>query len=251
MLRRLLQIEATPGAGQDRRFIVDPQGGRLVLDASGGPGGDGGDGGDAGQGTNQAYGGAGGAGGRGDDGMSGTGTSSAGVVETIIVSALIGALISTLTPQGSALMPRGDRQAGADEPPVSMRIEPVPAAPTGSPVQPTMPLRQLAEVEAEQAFERYQAAGKTNGPRATVIALLCEAAGKGHRGARYKLAQLHRPWNNDWYRFEPDNRLAYLWYTLAGETGTRESATAEITSAELREAKRLVREWQPGQCPSP
>ena len=54
----------------------------------------------------------------------------------------------------------------------------------------------------------------------------------------------------------PDDRSSYMWYALAAENGDkvarkmREHLEAEMTEKEIQQAKEMVRNWKPGDCPS-
>jgi hypothetical protein len=55
---------------------------------------------------------------------------------------------------------------------------------------------------------------------------------------------------------KPDNRVAYMWYTLADSNGDstsnaqREYIIADMTPDEIVQAEQMVRDWKPGDCPS-
>ena len=64
----------------------------------------------------------------------------------------------------------------------------------------------------------------------------------------------------EWLRtggIQSDNRVAYMWFTLAVEGGDTEakrhrySVAPEMTSVEIAEAEQMARDWKPGQCPAP
>jgi len=54
----------------------------------------------------------------------------------------------------------------------------------------------------------------------------------------------------------PDNRMAYMWYTLADRNGHtealsyRNALTTFMSPEEVAQAEQMVRDWQPGDCPS-
>lgn len=95
---------------------------------------------------------------------------------------------------------------------------------------------------------------------------LCAAANKGYRNAQVELGHRHdrKYWINNgearWLREEmgiqPDNCIAYMWYSLADSRGDlnaedfRRSLTAKMTSEEITEAEQSARDWRPGDCPS-
>lgn len=91
---------------------------------------------------------------------------------------------------------------------------------------------------------------------AEALTWLCIAADLGNRDARYRLGQLYRPWSQGKYELKPNNRLAYMWYTLAASPGeravnSRDVLLAEMTPEEVEDAMQMVHNWKPGQCPGP
>jgi len=54
----------------------------------------------------------------------------------------------------------------------------------------------------------------------------------------------------------PDNRIAYMWYTLSDSNGNSDAlrirgyTVRNMTPDEIAEAEQLVRDWKPGDCPS-
>ena len=99
-----------------------------------------------------------------------------------------------------------------------------------------------------------------DGPR-RALALLCSAANEGYRPAQAKLGDAHRSWpfnraprDDEWARpagIQPDTRVAYMWYALAGDVGTTRYWEVSVRDEVIREAKALVAAWRPGQCPRP
>ena len=59
------------------------------------------------------------------------------------------------------------------------------------------------------------------------------------------------------FGLQADARVAYMWYTLASQNGIadatsfRGAASAQMNHEEIRQAEQMVRDWKPGQCPSP
>jgi hypothetical protein len=94
---------------------------------------------------------------------------------------------------------------------------------------------------------------------------LCKAADQGYESARIEVAYWHRQSNWElatsgriaWLHkahVRPDDRVAYLWYTLAANgderrLGIRDDLFTEILSGnEIKEAQDMVHNWKPGQC---
>lgn len=54
----------------------------------------------------------------------------------------------------------------------------------------------------------------------------------------------------------PDNRIAYMWYTLSDSNGNsvalriRGYTVRDMSPGEIAEAEQMVRDWKPGDCPS-
>ena len=109
----------------------------------------------------------------------------------------------------------------------------------------------LTEIEVEGAYQYYQIAILEEGLSPDAIQSLCQAANAGHAKAMEKLAHLHRPWGDNEHVLQENDRVAYMWYTLAGVFDSRRTVAEEMTSEEIAEAKQMARDWKPGQCPSP
>ena len=94
---------------------------------------------------------------------------------------------------------------------------------------------------------------------------LCKAADQGHESARIEVAYWHRQSNWElatsgriaWLHrahVHPDDRVAYLWYTLAANgnekrLGIRDDLFTEtLSSGEIKEAQDMVNNWKPGEC---
>ena len=97
---------------------------------------------------------------------------------------------------------------------------------------------------------------------------LCKAADLGYENAQIEVAYWHR--ESNWKFAQPDriewlhkaniradDRIAYLWYTLASNGDDkrlriRNNLFSEtLSKKEIAEAKDMVRNWKPGQCPTP
>ena len=94
---------------------------------------------------------------------------------------------------------------------------------------------------------------------------LCKAADKGHENTRIEVAYWHRKSNwglaessrITWLRNAPvhaDDRIAYLWYTLAANGNEKRLRIRNdlfmetLSRKEVTEANIMVRSWKPGQC---
>lgn len=145
--------------------------------------------------------------------------------------------------------------------------------------QETGPLLKLAKSgDAGSAYEIYEITVLMPGHASDSRNWLCKAANEGYVEAQMELGYRHQSvvWKTsvDKIRmqnlreagFNPDDRIAYMWYTLAaasaetnGLAGDRTAAilefrryvTKDMADKEIAESKRLVREWKPGQCPGP
>jgi hypothetical protein len=135
-------------------------------------------------------------------------------------------------------------------------------------------LRRLAKegghVVAYEQYLKYRNASESSEFSAAWI-WLCLAANAGYSKAQAEVGFWHRSnsWDNwrDWNEkglnrlqklgFQPDNRIAYMWYTLAVATGgestrqARDYYVAELlTEVEISQAEQMARDWKPGDCPS-
>lgn len=97
---------------------------------------------------------------------------------------------------------------------------------------------------------------------------LCTAAGMNHPAAQSEVGYWHRTdvWENlmdgrdvslRTADFRPDNRLAYMWYTLAAENGDSDAVrhreyviSADMTPLQIMEAEQMAQDWKPGDCPN-
>lgn len=97
---------------------------------------------------------------------------------------------------------------------------------------------------------------------------LCMAAAMNHPAAQSEVGYWHRTdvWENlmdgravslRTADFKPDNRLAYMWYTLAAENGDSDAVrhreyviSADMTPRQIMEAEQMARNWKPGDCPN-
>jgi len=97
---------------------------------------------------------------------------------------------------------------------------------------------------------------------------LCKAADMGYENAQLEVAYWHRenswkiakPHRREWIReagIQADDRIAYLWYTLAAKGDDKRLQIRDylfsetLYEKEIAEAKDMVRNWKPGQCLTP
>jgi hypothetical protein len=104
--------------------------------------------------------------------------------------------------------------------------------------------------EAEEQLQLYYNAVKQD----PVVAhrWLCESADQGHPEARYRLAILYE---NGSEGIRKDSVMAYVWYTLAGESGeywggrnALRLMKDNLSTEAIKQAEDMVRKRQPGQC---
>lgn len=88
--------------------------------------------------------------------------------------------------------------------------------------------------------------------RAAAHRWLCKSADAGHPDARYRLALLYE---NGMEGVNKNNVRAYLWYTLAAESGSYWGGrhairlrNEHLTAQALIEAEDAVQKWRPGHC---
>ena len=137
------------------------------------------------------------------------------------------------------------------------------------------PLRKIAEQDIARAqWTMYFLLQEDPKRVAEAVGWLCRAAARNHKYAQVRLGYVNREtvWR-DWLDrpsttygialawlhskgFMPDNRVAYMWYTLAEANGEQyaryalDSLTTHMTSEEILQAEQMVRDWKPGDCPS-
>ena len=123
-----------------------------------------------------------------------------------------------------------------------------------------------ADGDSATAYEIHQAA--MNRPENGAIAWkwLCISAERGNVRARQEAAWWHT--SNLWERYGdeglkwarvaglgPDNRVAYMWYTVAASDGDKQAlgfrdlVVEGMTDDQVIEAEQMVQNWRPGQCP--
>ena len=125
-----------------------------------------------------------------------------------------------------------------------------------------------ANGDSATAYQIHQAA--MNRPENGAIAWkwLCRAAELGNVRARREAAWWHTSnlWEghpDEWLKWArvaglgPDNRVAYMWYTVAASDGDKQAlgyrsfVVQDMTDDQVVEAEQMVQEWKPGQCPAP
>jgi len=83
---------------------------------------------------------------------------------------------------------------------------------------------------------------------------LCKSADLGNQEARSIMAKIYQYGGYTWIKkgvVQQDYKLSYLWHALSGlydQEDLQFFADRLLNSAELSEAKNLLREWTPGQC---
>jgi len=83
---------------------------------------------------------------------------------------------------------------------------------------------------------------------------LCKSADLGNQEARSIMAKIYQYGGYTWIKkgvVQQDYKLSYLWHALSGlydQEDLQFFADRHLNSAELSEAKNLLREWTPGQC---
>ena len=120
-------------------------------------------------------------------------------------------------------------------------------------------------VAANELYERYFWRTQTH---TEAWKWLCVEANKGNgkaqeqAGRRYYRSETEPPSPGEPQRapeetgIRPDNRVAYMWYTLAFMFGNsdalqmRGTLAEDMTPAEIEQAEQMVRDWKPGDCPS-
>jgi TPR repeat protein len=123
------------------------------------------------------------------------------------------------------------------------------------------------------AYEQYLNFRNTGEPSEFSAAWnwLCSAANAGYSKAQAEVGFRHRSsswdawrgWNENGLELlrkvgvRPDDRIAYMWYTLAVSTGDRSTRNARdyyvaklLTNVEISQAEQMARDWKPGDCPS-
>jgi len=99
-------------------------------------------------------------------------------------------------------------------------------------------------------FEGLRASNPTEALR-----WLCYSADLGNQEARKVLAEIYEYGGYVWIKegiIEPNYKLAYVWQGLSGQIYPGQQhfyfADRYLTTAELSEAKKMLEDWQPGNC---
>ena len=83
---------------------------------------------------------------------------------------------------------------------------------------------------------------------------MCRAADQGLSQAQGRLADIYY---NGWFGINTDFVRSYLWFALAARSQDKWGAWAErqrksrfneLTVAGVRQAEKMLADWQPGQC---
>ena len=131
------------------------------------------------------------------------------------------------------------------------------------------PLLALARAgDGTAAYALYEQLSQQPAAMENAWRWLCAAAAGGNPEARSELGHWQRTsvWEHsgddrlDAVRnlgIEPDDRVAYVWYTLAAAAGDpraeslRGYVADDMTVDQVREAEEMAGDWQPEDCPSP
>lgn len=133
-------------------------------------------------------------------------------------------------------------------------------------------LERDAEIgDSSAAYELYQRLRKRRNSTVDAWRWLCFAANSGYANAQAEIGswfrsttwEIWKDWNEnsiDLLRYigvEPDNQIAYMWYTLAISNGDKSALTVrdccitrKLSNNEIARANLMAREWKPGDCPS-
>ena len=129
------------------------------------------------------------------------------------------------------------------------------------------PLEERAtEGNPAAAYAYYEHLSRERQTFAEAWRWLCKAASNGYGNAQAEVGRRHNPklwfftrqaqWLQDEVGIQPDNRIAYMWYTLADSNGgsaadgARDQVVPDMTADEITQAEQMVRNWKPGDCPS-
>lgn len=123
----------------------------------------------------------------------------------------------------------------------------------------------------EAAFHRYEQLRTDDETLLLAWRWLCVAANGGYANAQAEVGLWHgtarwdawKGWNEAGLErlreagVRPDDRLAYMWYTLAISAGddaaraTRDRHIAQrLAPHDITRAERMARDWKPGECPN-
>lgn len=120
----------------------------------------------------------------------------------------------------------------------------------------------------DDAFNLYKSFSTERKTVRQAWSMLCHAANGGHGRSQQEVGTWHRAsmWNSGdnerltWLRADlgigPDNRVAFMWYTLADKHGDQSGlwlrgfVETDMTAEQISQAEQMVHEWKPGDCPS-
>lgn len=116
--------------------------------------------------------------------------------------------------------------------------------------------------DAEAAFRVGTIYAESESPEAW--AWYCQAANAGEPRSQTQLGDWHRTdidrghvHRGFMMYITPDDRVAFMWYSLAAQNGSLIAAVREgelsgtLTKDQVTQAEQLFRAWKPGDCPSP
>jgi hypothetical protein len=127
--------------------------------------------------------------------------------------------------------------------------------------------------DSEALYALYSQIKRGTAQKSDAWRLLCAAANQHHPKAQAEVGYWHRveTWENwsGWKETEldslrrigvrSDNRIAYMWYTLAARNDSTDAALTarnyhladKISPEEMAQAERMANVWRPGECPNP
>jgi hypothetical protein len=132
----------------------------------------------------------------------------------------------------------------------------------------TAPLKKIANKgDTRAAYALYELLSDEPQTIAEAWWWLCMAANSSSGKAKAEVGYWHR--TSVWefsgdvrlkslpdLGISPDNRVAYMWYALAGADGAKEALTQreyvinDMRDAQIHQAVQMARDWKPGDCPS-
>ena len=120
-------------------------------------------------------------------------------------------------------------------------------------------------------YKRYQRLRSRSETALAAWRWLCSAANAGYPKAQAEVGHWHTSTSWDTWRgrneeglsllrrvgVQSDNRIAYMWYTLAASSGGASMQHAReyyfvglLTNAEKSQAEQMAKDWKPGDCPN-
>jgi TPR repeat protein len=121
--------------------------------------------------------------------------------------------------------------------------------------------------DADAMYRVYLSMSKEYSEPVSAWELLCGAADQGYENAQIEVAYWHRESNWEFAKHnrvywlqkagvQADDRIAYLWYTLAAKDDDKRLRIRDylfsetLSEKEIKEAKDMVTNWKPSQCQS-